>query len=77
MKRLLFFIFLMCFIAMPALAADTDVKLQKIFIYTIPDDDSENQENPDVFGATENDYLNELPQNGGNSSNGDVIEEIN
>ena len=62
---------------MPALAADTDVKLQKIFIYTIPDDDSENQENPDDFDATENDYVNELPQNEDNSSNEDVIEEIN
>lgn len=67
----------MCFITVPALAADTDVKLQKIFIYTIPDDDSENQENPDDFDATENDYVNELPQNEDNSSNEDVIEEIN
>lgn len=67
----------MCFITVPALAADTEVKLPKIFIYTIPDDDgSQNNYDSEDFDAPASDYINQLPQSDDNNSDGETMEEV-
>lgn len=64
MKRLLVLLFFVigtcCY---PVFSADTDIKLPKIFIYSIPEDETNsNTVDPLESDAPESDYVNELPE---------------
>lgn len=61
-----------------AIAGDEGLNLPKIFVYTLPDDTSTEEDiSPDDMDAPESDYINEIPEHVVDSVGEDVLEEIN
>lgn len=79
MKRIILVLFLMILASPLSFAAEKSLNLPKIFVYTIPDDDTSKSEDisPEDQDAPESDYINELPEQVVDTVGDDVLEEIN